>query len=1041
MDGVRAKMSSLTPFAKKHKVTVIGSGNWGSTIAKLVAENTAEHPELFERDVQMWVYEEEVQLDKKSKHYDENSPLSKGPQKLTTLINTFHENVKYLPGIALPHNVIANPSLTDAVKNSSVLIFNLPHQFILNLCKQLRGHILPFARGISCIKGVNVHESSISLFSETIGEELGIYCGALSGANIANEVAQEKFSETTIAYDPPPMDSQSPTPAASQGSSPVSSQVNLTKLVHKDVSGKPSKVVLRPLPSEYHPFDHTTIKKLFHRKYFHVRVVSDVAGVSLGGALKNVVAVAAGWVDGLGWGDNAKAAVMRVGLLEMREFGNRFFPHTVHPDTFTVESAGVADLITTCSGGRNHKCAMLSIREGKPIEEIEARELNGQKLQGALTAVEVHTFLKSQGMEKDFPLFTAVYNVLQGNEKAENLPDLIEPEDEATGQSTSNSLPTSTAPTPSATIAETTDNQETFSQEKTSRRTSNTPEDKDKDNRAASSGPAQTPLLPAPPLASSRYNRQLLVPQLRLQGQENLLNSKVLIIGLGGLGSPASLYLAGAGVGTLGFMDGDTVELGNLHRQIVHTESSAHKGLSKVASAVARCKELNSEIRYVTHEERASPDNILEIVAQYDLVLDCTDNPATRYLISDACVVLDKVLVSGAAQRGEGMLVVLNSPPRAGAADKGPCYRCVFPRPPPPEMVRGCSEIGILGPVVGVIGTLMAGETIKLIAAGKHKHVPTAGAVTDGDAHSQQQQNHHEQQPQKQQQQHTMLLYNTYAADPKSMFRTVAMRGRRKDCLACGDDEALALKGVTRITADVISQGRLDYQAFCGVAEDINVLDEGNRVGAKQFLQEMEETDGRRPTVVVDVREEHEFELGAKVPGSVNIPISRILRLGGGAFDELKSRVAVDDDGDNADDGVDGKEDHDSRNGVESHDDGHLESQPEPEPGSQSQHRGPDQAELEGRVERRSVYFVCQRGNDSQIAAQKMIDWIQKEDTDGTTTANGDHDDEAAAQTRTETRNPKPKLRSSRQEWGWIGDVKGGFVAMEKHVFTSNPPN
>ena len=189
----------------------------GSTIAKVVAENTAEHPGLFERDVQMWVYEEQVELAKDSKHYDQSSDLSKGKQKLTTLINTFHENTKYLPGIPLPQNVIANPDLIDSVKNSSILIFNLPHQFILNLSKQLRGHILPFARGISCIKGVNVEESSISLFSETIGKELGIYCGALSGANIANEVALEKFSETTVAYDPPPMDSQAPTPSTSQG--------------------------------------------------------------------------------------------------------------------------------------------------------------------------------------------------------------------------------------------------------------------------------------------------------------------------------------------------------------------------------------------------------------------------------------------------------------------------------------------------------------------------------------------------------------------------------------------------------------------------------------------------------------------------------------------------------------------------------------------------------------------------------------------------------------------------------------------------------
>ena len=119
------------------------------------------------------------------------------------------------------------------------------------------------------------------------------------------------------------------------------------------------------MPSEYPTIDHDVMKKLFHRRYFHVRVVSDVAGVSLGGALKNIVAIAAGWVDGLGWGDNAKAAIMRVGLLEMVEFGKRFFSQTIHTETFTVESAGVADLITTCSGGRNHRCAKMSIKEGK----------------------------------------------------------------------------------------------------------------------------------------------------------------------------------------------------------------------------------------------------------------------------------------------------------------------------------------------------------------------------------------------------------------------------------------------------------------------------------------------------------------------------------------------------------------------------------------------------------------------------------------------------------------------------------------------------
>jgi len=151
------------------------------------------------------------------------------------------------------------------------------------------------------------------------------------------------------------------------------------------------------------------LKALFWRPYFHVRLVDDVAGVSLGGALKNIVAIAAGFVDGRGWGDNAKAAVMRVGLLEMVKFGKEFFGETVNGGTFTEESCGVADLITSCSGGRNHRCAKIAIAEGLSLEEVEARELNGQKLQGLSTAVEVNSFLKARGVEKEYPLFTAVY--------------------------------------------------------------------------------------------------------------------------------------------------------------------------------------------------------------------------------------------------------------------------------------------------------------------------------------------------------------------------------------------------------------------------------------------------------------------------------------------------------------------------------------------------------------------------------------------------------------------------------------------------------
>ena len=141
-------------------------------------------------------------------------------------------------------------------------------------------------------------------------------------------------------------------------------------------------------------------------------MTDDVAGVSLGGALKNVVAVAAGFVDGRGWGDNAKAAVMRVGLLEMVKFGKEFFGETVRAGTFTEESWGVADLITSCSGGRNNRCAKISVAEGITIEEVEKRELNGQKLQGTSTAHEVNSFLKARGKEQEYPLFTAVHSKL-----------------------------------------------------------------------------------------------------------------------------------------------------------------------------------------------------------------------------------------------------------------------------------------------------------------------------------------------------------------------------------------------------------------------------------------------------------------------------------------------------------------------------------------------------------------------------------------------------------------------------------------------------
>lgn len=370
----------------------------------------------------MWVYEENVTIPPESKYYDE--AVGDKPQKLTDIINKHHENVKYLPGIPLPSNVVANPSLQDAVKDSTILIFNLPHQFIRNVCKEIRGHILPFARGISCIKGVNVSDHEVSLFSEWIGDDLGIYCGALSGANIAGEIALEKWSETTIAYDPPPMDnSRAPTPRTM---SPSPNAGELPEIHHhRDARGRKSKTKLTGVPPNYPPLDHQCFRVLFHRPYFHVQMVSDVAGVSLGGALKNIVALAAGFVDGRGWGDNAKAAIMRIGLMEMVKFGKEFFGETVQTGTFTESSAGVADLITSSSGGRNFRCARKAVEKGISVQDVEREDLNGQKLQGTSTAQEVNSFLRARGLEGEYPLFTAVHGILMGEKKVDDIPTLV----------------------------------------------------------------------------------------------------------------------------------------------------------------------------------------------------------------------------------------------------------------------------------------------------------------------------------------------------------------------------------------------------------------------------------------------------------------------------------------------------------------------------------------------------------------------------------------------------------------------------------------
>ncbi|KAE8410216.1 NAD-dependent glycerol-3-phosphate dehydrogenase N-terminus-domain-containing protein [Aspergillus pseudocaelatus] len=400
---------------KQHTVAVIGSGNWGSTIAKILAENTASHPDLFTPKVQMWVFEEQIQIPSDSPHH---SKYGDKPQILTEVINAVHENVKYLPGIKLPENVVANPVLEDVVKDATILVFNLPHQFIEKTLGQIKGKHLPYARAISCVKGVDVTDGMVTLFSELIMEKLGIYCGSLSGANIAPEVAAEKFSETTIGYDTPPMD------VKAEDGSPEDNKIKIDE--QRQVRTRPTHTKLTRVPQELVTVDAELWRTLFGRPYFHVNVVDDVAGVALSGALKNIVALAAGFVAGKGWGENGKAAVIRVGVVEMVKFGRAWFPQSVNERTFTEESAGIADLVASCSAGRNFRSAKHAVEKGVGVDEIEKTEMNGQKLQGTSTAKSVHEFLEKHGKVQDFPLFDAVYGILVGKTSVDSLPKLLD---------------------------------------------------------------------------------------------------------------------------------------------------------------------------------------------------------------------------------------------------------------------------------------------------------------------------------------------------------------------------------------------------------------------------------------------------------------------------------------------------------------------------------------------------------------------------------------------------------------------------------------
>jgi adenylyltransferase/sulfurtransferase len=208
------------------------------------------------------------------------------------------------------------------------------------------------------------------------------------------------------------------------------------------------------------------------------------------------------------------------------------------------------------------------------------------------------------------------------------------------------------------------------------------------------------------PAQQKRYSRHFLLPEVGVDGQQKLLEAKVLLIGAGGLGSPAGLYLAAAGVGTLGIVDDDVVDDSNLQRQVLH--STERIGTPKVESARQTLEALNPDVRVVSHPVRLSKENVLDIFRNYDIIVDGSDNFATRYLVNDACVLLDKPNIHGSIFRFEGQVTVFD-------ATQGPCYRCLFPDPPPPDLAPNCAEAGVLGVLPGTIGMLQATETIKLI--------------------------------------------------------------------------------------------------------------------------------------------------------------------------------------------------------------------------------------------------------------------------------------------------------------------------------------
>lgn len=309
-----------------------------------------------------------------------------------------------------------------------------------------------------------------------------------------------------------------------------------------------------------------------------------------------------------------------------------------------------------------------------------------------------------------------------------------------------------------------------------------------------------------------RYSRHLIIPDVAMAGQQRLMNAKVLCVGAGGLGSPALMYLAAAGIGTLGIVEFDTVDESNLQRQIIHGQSDI--GKSKAQSAKEKISEINPYVNVVTHEVRLDVTNVKEIFSQYDIIVDGTDNFATRYLVNDACVLLKKPYVWGSIYRFDGQASVF-------WAEYGPCYRCLYPEPPPPGMVPSCAEGGVLGVLCATIGSIQTTEAIKVITG--------VGEPLIG----------------------SLMIYDAL----EMSFRKVKIR-KDPNCPLCSEKP---------------TQTELlpDYEAFCGVLSDAaEVAVKDSTISVAELKSKIDKNES---FYLIDVREPSEFEI-VRIPGSHLIP-------------------------------------------------------------------------------------------------------------------------------------------------------------------------